>query len=270
MEKVFYLSLLLILLVTVNNNVSGKKHGKQSKAKDGNNGGKIVGGYNTTIEDVPYQAYLLLLRGIYYYQCGGSIISSSVVLTAAHCLVGIQRVHVRIGSTLANSGGTMYNTSSYLRHPLYNPLTSDYDVAIVKTQRAMKLDGTTSKVISLPDAGTEVPTGTDLLVSGWGDTSENGNLSETLMAVNVPTVSLEDCRKAYGESAITERMICAGLPEGGKDSCQGDSGGPAVDVASAKQVGIVSFGSGCARPGIPGVYTNVSSVRKWIRLVARV
>ncbi|CAH2237274.1 jg11240 [Pararge aegeria aegeria] len=82
------------------------------------------------------------------------------------------------------------------------------------------------------------------------------------MAVQVPTVSTEECNMSYGY--ISKRMICAGVPEGGKDSCQGDSGGPAVGDGPI-QLGIVSFGVGCARPGYPGVYSNVSSLRNWIR-----
>ncbi|KAL0839772.1 hypothetical protein ABMA28_016410 [Loxostege sticticalis] len=261
MYKVSYVILGLVLCLAFNNDVLGKRHGQAIKKY----GGKIVGGYDTTIQDIPYQVYLLLLIGTDYYQCGGSIISSRVVLTAAHCLRGVSRVYVRAGSTEADNGGRMYSTSLYTIHPQYNPTTSDYDVAIVRLLRPMTLDGTSTKTISLPNEGTSVPAGTEILVSGWGDTSENGQTSTDLMAVRIPTVSTEDCRRTYGQNAITERMICAGVPEGGKDSCQGDSGGPAVNTATGLQVGVVSFGQGCARPGIPGVYTNVSSVRAWIK-----
>lgn len=99
-------------------------------------------------------------------------------------------------------------------------------------------------------------------VTGWGLTKENGSMSDKLIAVEVPIVSQEDCRSVYGQSAITSRMICAGLPEGGKDACQFDSGGP---MRYANQlVGIVSWGYGCARPGFPGVYTKIAEVRKFI------
>ena len=81
--------------------------------------------------------------------------------------------------------------------------------------------------------------------------------------MNVPVVSDEECNVSYsGTNEIQDSMICAGLPEGGKDSCQGDSGGPFVcgeDVS-----GIVSWGVGCARPGYPGVYTQTSYFVDWI------
>lgn len=63
-------------------------------------------------------------------------------------------------------------------------------------------------------------------------------------------------------------MFCAGFPEGGKDSCQGDSGGPIVrvdDNGIHTQVGVVSWGYGCALEGLPGVYADVVSAMSWIR-----
>jgi trypsin len=74
--------------------------------------------------------------------------------------------------------------------------------------------------------------------------------------VDVPIVSRQVCSETYGE--ILDSLVCAGEEEGGVDSCQGDSGGPLYD-ASGIQIGIVSFGIGCALPDTPGVYTNVGS-----------
>ncbi|XP_041972854.1 trypsin-1-like [Aricia agestis] len=225
--------------------------------------GKIVGGYNTTIQNIPYQAYLLLQKGNEYYQCGGSIISSQYILTAAHCLTGVQKVFVRVGSTDADRGGTMVSSAIFKQHPRYNPRSSDYDVGFVRLSSKLKLDGVNTKAVQLAKMRTTIQPGTEVLVSGWGTTTENGDTSSTLMAVEVPTVSNEDCKKSY--SSLTMRMFCAGVPEGGKDSCQGDSGGPAVNNDHV-QLGIVSFGAGCARAGYPGVYTNVAKVRAWIKL----
>lgn len=82
-----------------------------------------------------------------------------------------------------------------------------------------------------------------------------GEQSDHLMKVGVPITTDEECSTAYGESYKPEGMVCAGVPEGGKDSCQGDSGGPMV--VENKLVGVVSWGEGCARPGKPGVYARV-------------
>merc|ERR1712018_1073747 len=103
--------------------------------------------------------------------------------------------------------------------------------------------------ISLPYDGEEYSSGTMCTVSGWGTTSSGGSLASTLMKVSVPVVSDDDCRDAYGQSDITDSMICAGLEEGGKDSCQGDSGGPFIcgEKGSEELIGVVSWGIGCAR-----------------------
>ncbi|XP_045492083.1 trypsin-like [Colias croceus] len=229
--------------------------------------GKIVGGYNTTIENFPYQVYLLLRRGTDYFQCGGSILNDQNILTAAHCLAGMQEVFVRAGSTNSDEGGTMYSTTSFSQHPRYNARTSDYDVGVVTLRQRIPLDGTNMKAVTLVSRGASVPAGDNVTVSGWGATSENGPTSKNLMAVQVPVVSNADCKTTYGKS-ITSRMFCAGVPEGGKDSCQGDSGGPVVFSSSEKQAGVVSFGIGCAREGTPGVYSNLanSAIRTWIKL----
>ncbi|CAH0721520.1 unnamed protein product, partial [Brenthis ino] len=261
MEKAISVALLLFCLFS--NDVAGRR-----RVYHGKSGHKIVGGYNTTIQDVPYQVSLLLQMGIMYYQCGGSIISENYILTAAHCLTGITRIFVRAGSTEADSGGTQYNTTRYRQHPFYNPAISDYDVGVVNIPGGIFLDGITIKAVGLPSRSTTIRNGTNILVTGWGDTTENGQTSENLMGVIVPTVSQDECRKSY--STLTSRQFCAGVPEGGKDSCQGDSGGPAVSTETGLQLGIVSFGYGCARPGYPGVYTYVPKVRNWIRFATGV
>merc|ERR1712046_96724 len=80
--------------------------------------------------------------------------------------------------------------------------------------------------ISIPYSMEEYDEGTICTVSGWGTTTEGGSLARVLQKVDVPVVSDEHCRDSYGQSDITDSMICAGLDQGGKDSCQGDSGGP--------------------------------------------
>jgi trypsin len=90
-----------------------------------------------------------------------------------------------------------------------------------------------------------------------------------LQKVEVPFVSKTACLKAYAD--VTDRMICAGLDTGGKDSCQGDSGGPLIarNGSDYTLVGVVSWGEGCARPNKYGVYSNVSAVTPWITQTAQ-
>ncbi|MPC10278.1 Serine proteinase stubble [Portunus trituberculatus] len=107
----------------------------------------------------------------------------------------------------------------------------------------------------------------DGLVTGWGDTEEGGESSDVLMKVVVPIITDEKCRddyRAIGYSGpITDNMMCAGYPAGGKDACQGDSGGPFICLGDDKRyylAGVVSWGIGCAQPGVPGVYTEDMAV----------
>uniref|UniRef100_A0A672FJ68 Peptidase S1 domain-containing protein n=1 Tax=Salarias fasciatus TaxID=181472 RepID=A0A672FJ68_SALFA len=93
-----------------------------------------------------------------------------------------------------------------------------------------------------------------------------GSFSNDLREVEVPVVGNRQCNCNLGVGRITDNMLCAGLTEGGRDACQGDSGGPLVSRQGGVwvQLGIVSFGSGCANPGLPGVYTRVSRYMSWI------
>lgn len=148
---------------------------------------------------------------------------------------------------------------------------NNYDIALLKTTRPMPWvftkDGFGSvNRICLPHRGDEYAVGENVTVSGWGVMSEGeGTISNVLNAVDVPVVSYQDCKAAYGQR-VNQDHVCAGLKQGGKDSCQGDSGGPLMRKRGnqAELVGIVSFGYGCAQAGSPGVYTKVSHYIDWI------
>jgi len=114
--------------------------------------------------------------------------------------------------------------------------------------------------------------GVDAVVMGWGTTS-SGDLASALAEASVPVVSTSSCVASGSypgppstQLTVTDVMMCAGLPNGGTDACQGDSGGPLVSLESGvpTQVGIVSWGEGCALPGKYGVYANVLALRGFI------
>ncbi|KAJ8976732.1 hypothetical protein NQ317_004283 [Molorchus minor] len=223
--------------------------------------GRIVGGRNASISDYPYQVSLQFYG---YHFCGGSIISSTWVLTAAHCTesIDMNSFTVRAGSSSVVSGGQVLNVLRILIHPQYDRLNIDYDISLVEL--ASPIDNSDAHAISLPSPGSGPIAGATCTISGWGNIEEGGGAPTTLQVVEVPVVSQDDCRLAYGGSSVTDRMFCAGvLGVGGKDSCQGDSGGPAV--VGGNLVGIVSWGYGCARPDYPGIYTNVANLRSWIK-----
>ncbi|XP_049861985.1 trypsin alpha-3-like [Schistocerca gregaria] len=216
----------------------------------------IVGGTNVSIQQVPWQVSVQT-GGSHF--CGGSIISKSWVLTAAHC-ISMSKGYMILAGTANLKQGKLYSVIEKKKHERYNVLVAyDCDVAVLKIRGEFQL-GEKVKIARL--ARFRPQEGASVLVSGWGATSEGGSISNFLRASTVNVVSVNKCRRCYSSVGLTNTMMCAGVPAGGKDSCQGDSGGPLV--YGENLVGVVSFGRGCARPGYPGVYADVVSLRKWI------
>ncbi|XP_066474140.1 trypsin I-P38-like [Tiliqua scincoides] len=218
---------------------------------------KIVGGYTCQKHSVPYQVSL----NSGYHFCGGSLINNQWVVSAAHCYKS--RIQVRLGehSLTLNDGTEQYiNSATVIRHPSYNSRTLDNDIMLIKLSTKATLNSRVA-AIALPTSC--VTTGTQCLISGWGNTLSNGNNSpDLLQCLNAPVLSASQCSNAY-PGQITNNMICVGFLEGGKDSCQGDSGGPVV--CNGRLQGIVSWGIGCAQKGYPGVYTKVCNYVSWIQ-----
>ncbi|KAK5643546.1 hypothetical protein RI129_007391 [Pyrocoelia pectoralis] len=143
-------------------------------------------------------------------------------------------------------------------HDFYDPnKSSDYDVAIILLNGKIELSNK-AQVIPLVSAGA-LEGGRSAVVTGWGALQTNGLSPTQLQSVEVHEVSREECNELY-KGQITDNMICfSGV---NKDSCQGDSGGPLV--SDGAQIGIVSWGYGCADPLYPGVYAHVDNLRSFI------
>lgn len=228
---------------------------------------RVVGGYEVDISEVPYQ--VSLTEGVGHY-CGASIISSRWILTAAHCVYFFDNDDraARVGSTRHGEGGQLVHIVRSVQHPQWNHMTIDFDFALMELAEELKF-GKSLQAVELPEQDEVVEDGTCLQISGWGDTKNASQPSDVLRAAKVPAYNREKCAKAYADvEEITDRMMCAGYDKGGKDTCQGDSGGPLVQ--GNKQVGVVSWGKGCALEGYPGVYARVAAVRDWIRQTAGV
>lgn len=214
----------------------------------------IVGGTAASTKDYPWTV-ALLLDGRQW--CGGTLAAPNKVVTAAHCTSGnaASRWQVVAGRTdLRTSEGVAAKVTKIWQHPDYRSVTQGDDVAVMTLDR--NLNFTTLPLAKPADSGL-YRAGTQARALGWGDTTGRGDYSDTLRQVVVPLTSDSTCATAYGSSYLSSDMVCAGLPNGGKDTCQADSGGPLV--VSGKLVGITSWGEGCAVAGKPGVYARVSS-----------
>ncbi|KAJ1530224.1 hypothetical protein ONE63_005170 [Megalurothrips usitatus] len=217
---------------------------------------QIVGGQDADISSFPWQ---VSLRVNGQHICGGSILNKRWVLTAAHCLPGIYLPSIRVGSSSQSSGGQVYRVLYLVPHPNYTASTHANDVAVARVVSDIQFSDDVQPV-KLVAAGTPPQADELLTVSGWGDLTAGGSAPDTLQAVDVPVVDLATCNRNYNTQgySVDNSMFCAGVPEGGKDSCQGDSGGPIV-TSKDVQVGVVSWGIGCAEPGLPGVYSDLSN-----------
>ncbi|XP_055458113.1 cationic trypsin-3 [Psammomys obesus] len=218
---------------------------------------KIVGGYTCKKNSLPYQVSL----NAGHHFCGGSLLNSQWVVSAAHCYK--PRIQVRLGehNIDALEGGEQFiDAAKIIRHPKYNSKTYDNDIMLIKLKSPATLNSRVS-TISLPKS---CPTsGTKCLVSGWGNTLSSGTKYPSLLqCLDAPVLSDSSCKSSY-PNKITGNMFCLGYLEGGKDSCQGDSGGPVV--CNGQLQGVVSWGYGCALKGKPGVYAKVCKYVSWIQ-----
>ncbi|XP_076353927.1 clotting factor B-like isoform X2 [Tachypleus tridentatus] len=248
--------------------------------EDSENRPEVVGGVHSVPYSWPWMVGISQKFGLSErFLCGGAIISSKYVISAAHCFkisnkpVSPSVYTFRVGGHTLNDG-TKYDVEDVIVHESYKPSQNYHDIAVLKVKGSISLN---DKVIPVclpkPLFVSQDFKGREATVTGWGDTFFGGARSTVLQEVSIPVVTNKECNSAYSSVAsnkypqgITRGQICAGLSKGGKDACQGDSGGPLVLKESKRWtlVGIVSFGLNCAEPGYPGVYTRVSHYIKWI------
>ncbi|GAB3275551.1 S1 family peptidase [Parasphingorhabdus pacifica] len=221
---------------------------------------RVLGGAESSTAEAPWTVALIGETGAHF--CGGTLVSATKVVTAAHCTVDPRTGETRDPESLqAVAGRTDLRTNEGFVgdvervwvHPEYTDFSQGEDLAVLTL--AEPLPQETLPLVEPGDAES-YRAGTPGRVYGWGRTSEWSSSSPQLRSVEVPVVADADCKATYPEYDGAA-MLCAGVPEGGRDACTGDSGGPLV--VNGRLAGVVSYGNGCGRPNTPGVYTRVST-----------
>ena len=232
---------------------------------------KIVGGINAQQGEVPF---IVSLRKYGEHFCGGSLIKDNWVLTAAHCVEGGGNPdYILMGSLKSNEtyDSQKLSVAKVIMHPNYNKhTTSGSDFALIKLKNPV-----TTELAELNQEKLETNSVKQFSVAGWGYLSESGYITAPeLQIVDVPYVEQNKCEQQFQNIETSETpyldstMFCAGYDEGKKDACQGDSGGPIFykDQTTKKfvLVGVVSWGYGCAKANVSGVYSNIATEHSWI------
>ena len=227
----------------------------------------VVGGNETRTDQYRFTAGIRYDRAEPSF-CAGSLISRTHILTAAHCVGGWDN-YVALGTHYLegmHDDGVYIAIKSRTRHGNYDdPHRFSNDFAIIELAKPAP---EYLPIIALAsNSRADEIVGTDAITCGWGTTEEGGYQSKVKLATTIPIVSNEYCNNTV--TGIDGSMICAGVPQGGKDACQGDSGGPLFTIHPETQtpvlIGVVSWGIGCAREELPGVYSRVSSALDWIQ-----
>lgn len=241
---------------------------------------RIRGGQTSDIKEQPWQAAITVYRPrsqSYNFLCGGVLIDSCWILSAAHCFqegYTAERLRVTLGRTfrLQNSSSEqIFDVEKYWIHEQYNDETYDNDIAILKLKSELGICAINSPEVlpvCLPEPGVVFPDWAECEISGYGKEAEFSPFySDRVKQGHVRLWPQDRCvsEKLAGR-LVTPNMLCAGDTRGLDDACKGDSGGPLVCEKDGRMnlVGLISWGDGCGKKDTPGVYTHVTKYAAWI------
>nr|AYN79576.1 serine protease [Galeruca daurica] len=250
---------------------------------------RVFGGREALINEFPWMALLGYTnsKGDKKWGCGGSIINSRYVLTAAHCVAMIPKQYGKLtsivlgehdtnhdvdcgegknGGEICNVKPTTVEIEKVIVHPTYNNEDiAPYDIALVRLKEELPFT-TYIQPICLPEPEHELSETVPLTTAGWG-LMENHQHTTKKRTVDLLYQGNERCENVFSSEGLKliNSQICAG--DDAKDTCAGDSGGPLMIKLGDKprwfQVGIVSFGG--TECGVnPAVYTRVMDFVKWV------
>ncbi len=231
---------------------------------------RVIGGSETPIEAFPFQVALMF--GNFQF-CGGTLVNSEYVLTAAHCVDGLvpRDVDVLIGTRDLTQGGERVGVEAFRPHPGFNN-SLDNDVALLRLERRLLYPRV---FVQTPDQLSLSAPGTLGTVIGWGQLDDGSSPNTLRRADGLPVLTNEACANSAGIffGNIGPRTLCAGLDRQGKGTCFGDSGGPLLVPVGETwvEIGITSFIINRDQCGnVPGAYTRVSELYDYVVSVARI
>ncbi|KAL4717064.1 hypothetical protein ACJJTC_016951 [Scirpophaga incertulas] len=253
----------------------------------------IIGGRDALPLEFPHMAGIgwKTVSGEWNFKCGGSLISSKFVVTAAHCsmasdrdtsIIDVTPKIVRLGYNKISersSNGQDAKIMKVITHPKYEPPKKYNDIALIELEKEVRFTMYVQPACLIvgPD---DVLVGQKAMLTGWGVTdAADPTTSPELQVAEISVLDSRLCDRLYRRSCsrhwcgMAENQLCAGVLDGGVDACQGDSGGPLQLKFNLPRsngeniyrlIGVTSFGIGCALPNYPGIYTRISSFLDWI------
>lgn len=235
---------------------------------------RVVGGKQVTIEKYPWQVSLWV-NG--QHVCGGVLVATNWVLFASHCVIEFPHArewtaHAGTSdqSKLSSNVAQTSHATDLIVHSDFTQRTYQRDIALLRLAKSFTYNDQV-RPICLPTTQQEgVRAGARCEVTGWGALYEGGAPTNRLRAVDVTVLDRSQCNQRHWLGGLVRNdMLCAGSEDGSRDACQGDSGGPmsCFDAQTHRYFlrGVVSWGIGCGKPQMPGVYTHITRLADWVR-----